>query len=313
MSQATYRRTAGRRRRGAVVVGWCIAGGLAAAPVASAQANPYTDSLLSTVRAVARAVPGDLPTSIGYLSVQDDSSPASFAVDGASQSKVLVGTPVFQVRYRQGWVMVDAVFDREGPDSTHRFRRDRFDRIAAALRDARLIVVTHEHVDHLGTLVHSPLAAQLAPHTMLTRAQVRTLTTAPKVAGVGLDSTLVKHYIVMDYERVLPIAPGVVLIRAPGHTPGTQMVYVKLASGKEMILAGDIAWMMSGIDTQRQKPDSVSRQLSEDREPLGQQLAWLKNTVLPAGIAVAVSHDGDELHALAQRGLLVEGLDTSRP
>ena len=294
-------------------MGWLVLGLAAGGTSLGAQANPYSDSLLSAVRALAHAVPGELPTSVGYLSVQDDSSPASDAVDGAPKTRALIVTPAFQVRYRQGWIMVDAVFDREAPDSSHAFRRDRFDRIAAALRGARLIVVTHEHVDHVGTLVHSPLAAEVAPRTMLTRSQVETLLSKPKVAGIGVDSALARRFIVIDYERALPIAPGVVLIRAPGHTPGSQMVYVKLASGRELILAGDIAWLMAGIDMQHQKPDSVSRMLAEDRTPIGQQLAWLKNVVAPAGIAVAVSHDGDELRGLARRGLLSEGLDTSAP
>jgi glyoxylase-like metal-dependent hydrolase (beta-lactamase superfamily II) len=293
--------------------GWLVLGLAAGGTPLGAQANPYSDSLLSAVRALAHAVPGELPTSVGYLSVQDDSSPASDAVDGAPKARVLFVTPAFQVRYRQGWIMVDAVFDREGPDSSHGFRRDRFDRIAAALRGARLTVVTHEHVDHVGTLVHSPLAAEVAPRTMLTRSQVETLLSKPKVAGIGVDSALARRFIVVDYERALPIAPGVVLIRAPGHTPGSQMVYVKLASGRELILAGDIAWLMAGIDMQHQKPDSVSREMAEDRAPIGQQLAWLKNVVAPAGIAIAVSHDGDELRGLARRGLLSEGLDTSTP
>jgi glyoxylase-like metal-dependent hydrolase (beta-lactamase superfamily II) len=304
------------RRLAALFVGGLVLGLAAGGTPLGAQANPYSDSLLSAVRALARAVPGELPTSVGYLSVQDDSSPASDAVDGAPKTRVLIVTPAFQVRYRQGWIMVDAVFDREGPDSSHAFgafRRDRFDRIAAALRGARLTVVTHEHVDHVGTLVHSPLAAEVAPRTMLTRAQVETLLSKPKVAGIGVDSALARRFVVIDYERALPIAPGVVLIRAPGHTPGSQMVYVKLASGRELMLAGDIAWLMAGIDMQHQKPDSVSRMLSEDRTPTGQQLAWLKNVVASAGIAIAVSHDGDELRGLARRGLLSEGLDTSAP
>ena len=43
--------------------------------VAAQNANPYAEGLLQDVRALGKAVPGDLPTSIGYLSVQDDSTP----------------------------------------------------------------------------------------------------------------------------------------------------------------------------------------------------------------------------------------------
>jgi glyoxylase-like metal-dependent hydrolase (beta-lactamase superfamily II) len=37
---------------------------------------------------------------------------------------------------------------------------------------------------------------------------------------------------------VIQFAPGVVLIKAAGHTPGSQMVHVRLASGKEVMLVG---------------------------------------------------------------------------
>jgi len=72
-----------------------------------AQANPYTDSLLGNVRALGARGPGDLPTAVGYLSVVDDSSPESDAVDGAPKTRIFRGHAVFQVRYRAGWVMVD--------------------------------------------------------------------------------------------------------------------------------------------------------------------------------------------------------------
>jgi hypothetical protein len=91
------------------------------------------------------------------------------------------------------------------------------------------------------------------------------------------------------------------------------MVYVRLASGREMILAGDIVWNMAGLELSHQKPDSVSHQMHEDRTTIQQQMAWLKNTAIPAGISVVVSHDGAELKALAQHGVLIEGLDLSGP
>jgi glyoxylase-like metal-dependent hydrolase (beta-lactamase superfamily II) len=278
-----------------------------------AQANPYTDTLLRTVRALAHAVPGELPTAIGYLSVQDDSSLASDAVDGAPHTRVLQGTPVFQVRYRQGWVMVDAAYDREAAGSSGTFFQDRYDRALAALRGARLIVVTHEHGDHVGTLLRPAVARDVAGKTMLNRQQVQTLLSNPKTAGASLDAAGAHHFLVVDYQLVLPIAPGLVLIRAPGHTPGSQIVYVKLASGKEVMLAGDVAWLMAGVDMQHQKPDSVSRQMKEDRTAIGQELAWLKTIVAPAAIAIAISHDAPELKQLVTRGLLTDGLDLSAP
>jgi glyoxylase-like metal-dependent hydrolase (beta-lactamase superfamily II) len=252
---------------------------------------------------------------VRYLSALDDSAPASDAVAGAAKTRVFEVTPVFQIRYAQGWIMVDAAMNREmaGAEGAGHFSQPHYEQIEAALRGARLIVVTHEHPDHVGSLVRSSIVADVAPRTLLTRQQVETMVSKPKVAFISLDSAQARRYLVVDYDRLLPIAPGVVLIRAPGHTPGSQMVYVKLASGRELVLAGDVAWRMEGIDTQRQKPDSTSRLLHEDRVTIAQQMAWLKNTVQPAGISVVVSHDGSQLAALAGRGVLTDGLDLTAP
>ncbi len=274
------------------------------------EAGPYDALLLAETRALVHAVPGPLPVSIGYLSAQEDSGAAGDAVDGAPKSNVFSITPVFQVRYPHGWVMVDAAYPRDPKSKGSDFHEDRYQKILDALRGSGLIVITHEHIDHVGTLLKSPVADDVAPHTLLTRQQMETLLTKPKVAFTSLDSARRHRYLVVDYDRVLPIAPGVVLVRTPGHTPGAQMVYVKLASGKEILFAGDVTWLKLGVDQQRQKPDSVSRQLSEDRGRIAQQIAWLKNVVEPAGVAVAISHDGTQLQGLAKQGYLVDGLET---
>jgi hypothetical protein len=64
---------------------------------------------------------------------------------------------------------------------------------------------------------------------------------------------------------------------------------------------------------QRQKPDSTSREMGEDRTMIGYEMAWIKNTVAPAGISVVVSHDGTALQELVRRGVVSEGLDLSAP
>jgi glyoxylase-like metal-dependent hydrolase (beta-lactamase superfamily II) len=270
--------------------------------------NPYSSDLLPRVRALASAVPGDLPTSIGYLSVQDDSSPESDAVEGAPHVKIYQVTPAFQIRFPQGWVMVDATYDKAAAGNSGIFFPARYDQIVAALRGARLIVITHEHGDHVGTLLEPAIAHDVAFKTMLNREQVRTMIDHPRPSA-KLDATSARRFLIVDYQLLLPIAPGVVLIRAPGHTPGSQMVYVKLASGREVILAGDVVWHGAGIETEHQKPDSTSKQMGEDRLAIGEEIAWLKHDVEPAGITIAVSHDGTALQALVRQGVLGDRLD----
>jgi glyoxylase-like metal-dependent hydrolase (beta-lactamase superfamily II) len=260
---------------------------------------------LAAARAVAHAIPGDLPTSIAYLVLETDSPLLSDLVANAAKTRISSPTPVFQVRFPRGWIMVDAGMDRAtarraGDPAV--FFDSAYTRMLAALRGANLIVVSHEHYDHVATVVQSAVADELAPKTMLTRQQVESLVRTPKLIS-KLDSAKTNRYIVVDYDGVLPIAPGVVLIKAPGHTPGSQVIYVKLASGREVILAGDVAWHHLGIETETQKPDSIR----EDRVAIAGELKWLY-AAEKAGASVVVSHDGDQLTMLTKSGVLHEGL-----
>ena len=265
---------------------------------------------LTTARSLIHAVPGDLPTSIGYVNIVEDSNPLSDAVENAPKTVVKSPDPVFQVKYPHGWIMVDAAMNKEmatAPGSTGRFEEDQYNRMVAALRGAGLIVITHEHGDHIGTVAHSAVADELASKTMLNRQQMESLLHRPKVTFTPFDSTKASRYIVVDYDRELPVAPGVVLIKAPGHTPGAQVVYVRLASGREVILSGDVAWHRLSLETGKEKPDSASKQMGEDRTAIATELAWLHQAE-QAGVSVVVSHDGEQLETFARQGILTKGL-----
>jgi glyoxylase-like metal-dependent hydrolase (beta-lactamase superfamily II) len=279
-----------------------------------AQSSVYSATLLETLRGLAHAVPGALPLSVRYSIVEEDSAVLSNSVEGAPSTKTEDVDPVFQVRYPAGWIIVDAGYTKgPGGKGTETFYHDRYVQAQAAIEHAGLIVITHEHGDHTGGLLEASQPAAVAARTLLTREQVQTFMGKTMSGVAGFDSARASRYLVVAYDRVLPIGPGVVLIRAPGHTPGSQMVYVKLASGRELILIGDVVWNMAGISMQRQKPDSTSRQMGEDRTTIGQQIAWLKNSVAAASIPIVVSHDGAALQMLTKQGTLVEGLDLSNP
>lgn len=50
------------------------------------------------------------------------------------------------------------------------------------------------------------------------------------------------------YGKLFRVAPGVALQRAPGHSPGSRLIYVRRADGKELLFVGDIlAELGSGL------------------------------------------------------------------
>jgi len=284
-----------------------------APPVRAAQTMPsaaFAAPTLADLRRAASVIPGDPPTAIHVLAFNPFRFPIASMVEGGSGGMADAANPVFQIRFPRGWIAVDAAMDRALVPDSKTFSDEQYASIQAMLRDARLIVVTHEHDDHAAGVIRSPFLADVQAHTLLTRAQVHSLMTAPNDTLIKLDSAAASRYLVLDYDPILPIAPGVVLIKAPGHTPGSQMVYVRLASGSEVVLAGDVAWHGSGIETQRQKPDSIARRLGviEDRAPIAAELRWLKE-IMVSGVSVVVAHDKAMIDALVDRGVLKQGFD----
>jgi glyoxylase-like metal-dependent hydrolase (beta-lactamase superfamily II) len=76
----------------------------------------------------------------------------------------------------------------------------------------------------------------------------------------------------IDYSGMVAVAPGVVLIKAPGHTAGSQMVFVTRADGTEFLFLGDVAWQMDNVLQRRERARLVTTLMKEDRGNVLQQL-----------------------------------------
>ena len=56
---------------------------------------------------------------------------------------------------------------------------------------------------------------------------------------------------------------SIVLVPAPGHTPGSVLVFIALPSGKRLALLGDLVWQSDGITRPAERP-WLSRVLVDD-------------------------------------------------
>ncbi|HKG92904.1 MAG TPA: MBL fold metallo-hydrolase [Gemmatimonadaceae bacterium] len=279
--------------------------------------EPYAPTLMAELRAASRMIPGEPPQSLHYLRYAESTFPTSALLEGGSGVSMTASFAVFQIRYRDSWIMVDAGHDKEvdrsfAGQSGHRYRDDRFETVQRALRDASLILVTHEHHDHVAGVVRSAFPDEVVPKTVLTRAQLQALQRRPAIPSIRLTPEASRRYRIIDYELLFPIAPGVVLLQAPGHTAGSQFVYVRLASGREAIFVGDVVYAAAGIGTRRQKPEGMSGELGEDRASLQQQIDWLYDAMTRDGVALIPSHDDSWLAALGRRGVITDGLALTR-
>lgn len=282
-------------------------------PLVPQAAQPYGDGLLRQLRNAATAVPGALPLELRYVTVAESQRPRRVVLDGGSDEPYVQARTAFQLVYDGSTLMIDAGMDEEvhrtfGMGAVEPYWPERNAAVQEALLDASLIVITHEHGDHVAGVVRSPNRRAIARHTVLTKAQAETLVLAPQSPLIRLTPAQAAEYLVIDYARFHPVAPGVVLVKAPGHTPGHQMVFVRLASGTEYLLSADVTWALDGIADLTQRPQATSDRIREDRDALRFQIRWLNVVHNSSGVIVVPSHDSVYLSDLEQRGVITEGL-----
>jgi len=275
--------------------------------------HPYAADLLAKVRAAARTVPGPLATTINFIKIAESHRPFSEIIDGGSQQEFVSARTAFQVVFPGGSVMIDSGMD----ETVHKFFGfgreepywpERNALLKQALKAARLIVITHEHGDHVAGVIRSDVREELAAKTLLTRAQIQTLTTYPQMPEIRLTPEMARSYIAIDYESYLPVGPGMVLIKAPGHTPGHQMVYVRLASEREYLFIGDVGWTLDNVTQLKLRPEATMRRIGESAPALMFELNWIKQVAEHDGLIVIPSHDDILLRDLTARQLIADKL-----
>lgn len=273
------------------------------------ESEPYPANLLQRVRQAATTVPGELADAINFVKVAESHRTYAAVIEDGSEDPFISARSVFQIVYPDGSIMLDSGMD----ETVHRFYGfgrvepywpDVNDTVQAALRRAQLIIITHEHGDHVAGVLRSDYRDELAPKTILTKDQVRTLSLAPQLPEITLTPAQARDYIVVDYELILPVAPGIVLIKSPGHTHGHQMVYVQLAGGQEFLFIGDIGWSLDNIMELKLRPAATIARVKEDPQALMHQMTWIKQVMDADGLIVVPSHDDRLLTRYAEEGLL---------
>jgi glyoxylase-like metal-dependent hydrolase (beta-lactamase superfamily II) len=279
---------------------------------AYAQSAPAWTASLEDIRRTASLIPGRRPLRLNFLKFAESRRTKNFSVKDAPATPSIQARTAFQVVYPDASVMVDAGMDL----TVHRFFGrgveepyfpDAAKQVEQAVNRARLIVVTHEHGDHVAGVIHATAAPQLAPKTILTRTQVQTLMTSPQMPEIRLTDDLARRFIVIDYDRYYPLAPGMALIKAAGHTRGSQMVYVALESGREYLLIGDATWHMDGVRLMKGKD---APWVTEDQPAVLAQLTWLNGLSRSApSLVVVASHDEEQHVELVAKGVLASRLE----
>ena len=294
-----------------VLVASAVLASFAQSPQNQPTSLPWTVRL-DEIRHVAGMIPGRRPLRINMLKFAESRRSKKFSVQGAPDEPSVQARTVFQVVFADGTVMIDSGMDEQvhrffGRGVVEPYYPDAAKQVDRALRSARSIIITHEHGDHVAGVIRSPFVAELAPKTLLTRAQVQVLETDPQMPEIKITPEMAGHYNVIDYEKYLPFGPGIALIKAPGHTPGSQMVYVALESGREYLFIGDTAWHMDGVRLIKGK---AAPWIQEDDAALLAQLKWLNELYrTEKSLFIIASHDDEEHKELTAKGILGDHLE----
>jgi glyoxylase-like metal-dependent hydrolase (beta-lactamase superfamily II) len=262
-------------------------------PPPQASERPFAAEL-AAMRRLATVLPGPLPLAVNGVRVAASIRPRKFVIAGGDDAPVTMPRTAFQVVYPDCTVMLDSGLDKAthdsfSPDKPEPYFPDAFAKLERALNAARLIVFTHHHADHVAGVLSAPNFPALAAKTVITMDTADCLMNTPHRPHLKLAQSAVDRFIVLDYPAYYPVAPGMVLVRSPGHSVDSQMVYLRLQSGREILHSVDSAWSLENVLQVRGK---AAPWVKEDVPAVLGQLRWLKHVHdTERDLTILITHD----------------------
>ena len=228
---------------------------------------------IAAARRLAATIPGPLPETVRVQQVGWRRVPGALFVAGGGLKRNLLSIYALELDGPWGSIVIDSGM---GAAEARQLGLERYSpadqaKVDAALRTARLIVFTHEHSDHIGGLLRLPDFATVVQKALIPPEQ---RPDGPKAGDLPWPADARAAIPPFAYSGMTPIAPGVVLIRTPGHTPGSQMIFARLANGREYLFTGDTATMARSWQQLRARSRLVGDYIvGEDRDAV---FGWLK-------------------------------------
>lgn len=262
---------------------------------------------LADWRTKAGATQEALPTTIRIIEVGHDKAPAFVAQAGRFGASVSMSYNAVEIVYPDRSIIIGGAVDRPTAEemtlseADWRFSDSAYEELANKMLSAEQVLMTHEHLDHVMAISRHPNAEALAPNLVLNAPQIRAL---PMFAIGELDPAL-KTLTPRLSGAVQTIGPGVLVAPAMGHTPGSQIVFITLQNGKEILLIGDIVWNIGAIEDLKTRP-VLTQYVAfspnyEDRNAIKKQVRALHDMMIDnPDLIVLPAHDRDWLIAKSE-------------
>lgn len=262
------------------------------------------------VRQLAEADKRELPLRINSLVIATGELPSWGVVAGEFGGAYQIEFPSFQLVYADKTAMIEVPYNKtlfEKFPYGKEFYQTNYDIMQKALLTTEFIIPTHEHWDHLGGIAQSENLSQLLPKTILTKEQIN----GPTIKDAEFPEHAFDQYNALEYDTYHRVAPGVVLIKAPGHSVGHQFVYVVLQNGTEFLFTGDVVWVMANFEKQKARPWLANKKRLENRDQIAHQMRWMYDefyTNDAQQITMLTTHDPEQHQQYLAKGLLHDGL-----
>ena len=160
----------------------------------------------------------------------------------------------------------------------------------------RFILLTHAHWDHVSGVPDFPSVPVLvtaAEHRFIyasgfPNAPARTID-PKRYQDYGFDGG---RYLGFEQSHDLYGDGSIVIVAAPGHTPGSVVVFVTLPSGARYAFVGDLVWQLEGLAEREQRPWLEARVVGEDPSAVQDSMRRL-NAIVPRHpqMKIVASHD----------------------
>lgn len=230
---------------------------------------------------------GTLPADLALPAAQPPEGMALYALPtGVMHSRALYafrgGSPfdarefamtAYLVRHPRGDLLIDTGLGRGVArqyaglpwlmrmNTAYRADRPAADQLAAAgIAPAALagVILTHAHWDHvsgLPDLADAPVWVDAEEAAFIASGQ-RGAELAHGMVGVRYQPYRFEHGPYLGYPRSHDVwgDGAIVIVPAPGHTPGSVIVFVTLPGAQRWAFIGDIAWQQEGVERPAERP-----------------------------------------------------------